>query len=88
METVLSGLAQDKCVVYLDDIPVVRKSFEERLWNLWEALGRLRKAGLQLKLGKCHQAKWEVAYLGYKVSNQGITTDPSKVNAVKEFPTP
>ena len=88
METMLSGLARDKCVVYLDDILVVRKSFEEHLWNLREALGWLRKAGLQLKPGKCHQAKREAVYLGYKVSNQGITTDPSKVNTVKEFLTP
>lgn len=31
IETLLSGLAWNKCVVYLDDILVVGKSFEENL---------------------------------------------------------
>ena len=88
METVLAGLARDKCFVYLDDILVVGKNFEEHLCNLQEVLGRLRKAGLHLKPAKCHLAKREVAYLGYKVSNRGITADPSKVKSVKEFPIP
>lgn len=86
METVLAGLAQDKCFVYLDDILVVGKNFEEHLHNSQEVFRRLREAGLHLKPAKCHLAKREVGYLGYKVSNQGITADPSKVESVKEFP--
>ena len=88
METVLAGLARDKCLVYLDDILVMGKNFEEHLSNLREVFGRLRKAGLRLKPGKCHLAKREVAYLGYRVSNRGIIADSSKVTAVKEFPIP
>ena len=51
-------------------------------------MGRQRKAGLHLKLQKCYLAKHEVAYLGYRVSNQGIAANPNKVKAVKEFPLP
>ena len=47
METVLAGLARDKCFVYLDDILVVGRSFEEHLCNFREVYGRLRKARLR-----------------------------------------
>ena len=64
METMLAGLARYKCFVYLDNILVVGRSFEEHLCNLREVFGRLRKAGLHLRPEKCHLAKCEVAYLG------------------------
>ena len=54
METVWAGLAFDKCFVYLDDILVIGKNFEEYLCNLQEVFGRFRKAGLHLKPAKCH----------------------------------
>ena len=48
IETVLAGLARDKCLVYLDNILVIGRSFEEHLCNLREVFGRIRKAGLYL----------------------------------------
>ena len=56
--------------------------------NLREVFTRLKEAGLKLKPSKCHLAKSQVTYLGYVVSRQGITADPSKVTAVQDFPTP
>lgn len=35
-ETVLAGLAREKCIVYLDDILVIGGSFEEHMNNLCE----------------------------------------------------
>ena len=67
---------RQKCFVYLDNILVVGRSFKEHLCNLKEVFGRMRKARLHLKPEKCHIAKYEVAYLGYKVSNQGSAADP------------
>ena len=39
METVLAGLAREKCIVYLDDILVIGGSFEEHMKNLCEVCG-------------------------------------------------
>ena len=39
MEVVLSGLARDCCTVYLDDILVIRITFEEQLENLNKIFG-------------------------------------------------
>ena len=88
METVLAGLAWKRCIVYLDDILVFGRTFEEHLRNLYEVFERLRQFGLQLKPCKCHLAKRRVTYLGCNVPEGGISADSSKVDAVNRFPTP
>ena len=76
METLLAGLAQDACMVYLDDILVLGATLEEHLQNLSEVFDCLRKAGLQLKPTKCHLAWKEIAYLGFIVTDKGVAADP------------
>ena len=88
MEATLRGLARQKCVVYLDDILVMGRTFQEHLSNLREVFDRLRMAGLKLKPKKCHLVKQEVKYLGYVVSNAGVCADLDKVRAVQDFPRP
>ena len=88
MEGVLMGLARDKCLIYLDDVLVMGRTFAEHLSNLREVFIRLSTAGLRLKPTKCHLVRREVLFLGYLVSARGITADPGKVKAVTEFPIP
>ena len=44
MESVLAGLARDTCLVYIDDILVLGRTFEEHLQNLEKVFDRLREA--------------------------------------------
>lgn len=88
MGKVLAGLPQTTCMDYIDDILVVGATFEQNLENLEAVLQRLQTAGLKLKTPKCSIARKEVMYLGYVISSAGIRTDPQKVRAVTEFPTP
>ena len=44
MESVLAGLARETCLVYIDDILVLGKTFEEHLQNLKKVFNRLKKA--------------------------------------------
>ena len=88
MEVVLHGLARRGCLDYLDDIIVIGRTLEEHNINLINVLQRLRKAFLKLKPPKCKIAQLEVEYLGHIVSQEGIRTDPKKLQAVKEFPLP
>ena len=74
--------------MYLDDVLVLGKTLQEHLENLEAVLNRLRAAGLRLKPEKCNLAQDEVEYLGYRVSAEGISTDPKKVLAVQNFPVP
>ena len=86
MGRVLSGMIPKKCMVYLDDILVIGRFFQEHLNNLREVMERLRCAGLQLKPKKCHFAQSQVVYLDFAVSNSGIAADTKKVEAVSDFP--
>ena len=53
MQVVLAGLEWKCCFVYLDDILVCSKSFEEHMEHLFLVLERLHQAGLTLKPKKC-----------------------------------
>ena len=88
MENVLHGLHWKTLLLYLDDIIVISPDFETHLERLEEVFTRLQKAGLKLKPSKCHLFQEEVKYLGHIVSRNGISTDPEKVEAVAEWPTP
>ena len=88
MEAVLAGLSGEKCIVYIDDILVPGATWEEHLHNLRDVFEHLRSANLKLKSKKCRLAEHEVEYLGYVISRDGLSTDPRKIRAVREFPTP
>ncbi len=88
MEVVLHGLVRKVCLVYLDDILIIGRSFEEHLMNLRQVFNRLRDAGLCLKPSKCQLARTQVVYLGHVISREGIAADPGKVEAVRNYPVP
>ena len=88
MERVLSGLPWEVCLLYLDDIIVHAKTFKAELEQLRSVFGRLREAGLKLSPKKCHLFKKPVVFLGHVVSEEGVSTDPEKIKAVCEWPTP
>ena len=88
METVLAGLNYNICLVYIDDIIVFGSTFEETLDNLAQVFGKLENAGLKLKAKKCSLFKKEVLFLGYIVSGKGVHTDPQKISAISNWPTP
>lgn len=83
------GVDLEKYVfVYLDDIIICTKSFEELLEILREILSRLSKAGLTLNRNKCKFCKSELKYLGYVIGAGGLMVDPEKVEAILRIPQP
>lgn len=72
MNTVLAGLIDKTCAVYLDDIVVASPTFEQHLKDLKEVLERLKSAGLSLKLKKCQFCLSELTFLGYRITPSGI----------------
>ena len=78
MDMVLAGLQWTNCLVYLDDVIILGKTFEEHLRNLKEVFQRLREAGLRLKPSKCNLCLEEVEFIGHIVSAKGVCTDPKK----------
>ena len=88
MAVVLRGLTPMMCLVYLDDIIVFSTTFQEHVERLRLVLGRLREAGLKLKPRKCKLLCEHVRFLGHVVSVQGVSTDPEKIRAIVDWPTP
>ncbi|GFQ71956.1 retrovirus-related Pol polyprotein from transposon 17.6 [Trichonephila clavata] len=88
METVIGGLSYEACLVYLDDIIIVGRSFEEHLNNIRRVLQKLKEANLELSPSKCHLFRREVTYLGQIISLEGVRTDPDKIWAVKNWKNP
>jgi len=88
MERILQGLVTKICLVYLDDVIVFRKTFEEMAENLEEIFIRFPKANLRINPKKCNLFGRQVKYLGHVITANGISTDPEKTNAVEEWPVP
>ncbi|CAC5392664.1 Retrovirus-related Pol polyprotein from transposon 297 [Mytilus coruscus] len=88
MSNVLRGLNWQFVLVYVEDILVLSRSFEEHLSHLEQVFTRLRDANLTLKPSKCVFAAKEVKYLGYIISKEGIKVDPEKTKAISTFPVP
>ena len=88
MDCVLTGLHWESYLVYVDDVIVLGKSFPDHLKNLQRVLQRLQEPGLKLKPSKCTLCQENVSYLGHVESQNGVFTDPAKIEAVMKWPTP
>lgn len=88
MQAVMSDLVFQIVLVYLDDLLVYSSTFHTHLVRLETVLRRLRETGLKIKMEKCHFLQPEVKFLGHQVSPQGVSTDPDKISAVREWPVP
>ena len=82
MSEVLRGLTYKNAVIYVDDILVFSKTFQDHMKHLQEVFDRLKKANLKLKPEKCEFATPEVKYLGHYISKSGVTLDLAKTSAV------
>jgi hypothetical protein len=88
MEAVLAGLQWEICLIYLDDIIIAGRTFEDMMVNLEKVFDRLAQAGLKLKAKKCHLFAKQVNFLGHVISEEGVATDPEKTAVIKNWPTP
>jgi len=75
-------------LTYIDDVLVHSENHEQQLIRLEQVLLRLRKYGLKLNVNKTLIGGSQVQYLGYTISEKGITLSEDKTKAIKEFPQP
>ena len=88
MQRVFGDQQCQSLLLYLDDIVVFSSTFQQHLERLEVVLQRLRHEGLKAKLSKCSFFQPEVRYLGHIISAEGVSTDPSKVEAVADWKAP
>ena len=88
MESCLGDLNLNWCIIYLDDVVVFAPTVPEHLTRLQAVFQKLKDAGLKLKPSKCELFKKSISYLGHVVSEEGVRTDPKKIEAVKNWDRP
>ncbi|KAK3917306.1 Transposon Ty3-I Gag-Pol polyprotein, partial [Frankliniella fusca] len=74
--------------VYLDDIIMISKDFDNHLALLEKVLSRLEGAGLTINFEKSKFCRDELKYLGYVVNRDGLQVDPEKVEAIVKLTPP
>ena len=75
-------------MVYIDDILIFTETLEEHRTIVKKVLELLWQYKLFTKPEKCFIKQVEVEYLGVIVSHNKVKMDPSKITAVKDWPTP
>uniref|UniRef100_A0A1Y1JUB3 RNA-directed DNA polymerase n=1 Tax=Photinus pyralis TaxID=7054 RepID=A0A1Y1JUB3_PHOPY len=88
MDTLFGPLLGEKIFCYLDDIIIISSTFGEHITLLKEVFLKLQEANLTINIEKCQFCRSSLNYLGYLVDKNGLHTDPSKVQAIREFPKP
>ena len=88
MQGILAPYLWIFCLVYIDDIVVYSKSYEDHIGHLDKVLEAIEKAGITLSPSKCHLFYGSILLLGHKVSRLGLSTHEEKVRAITELDRP
>lgn len=75
-------------LVYINDIVVYLKMFEDHIQHLDQVLQAVKDSGITLSPTKCHFFYSSILLLGHKVSCLGLSTHEEKVRAILELERP
>ncbi|KAA8490790.1 Transposon Ty3-I Gag-Pol polyprotein [Porphyridium purpureum] len=86
--TVLGPLRYLNALVYIDDLAIGTKTFEEHLQALQRVLEQFCAAGLVFSLSKCRFGALRVEFLGHDIGLDGIRPSQRKTEAVRAWQEP
>ncbi len=75
-------------VIYIDDILVFSRTKEEHIQHVKEVLKRLELYKLQAKLSKSFFNQTKIEFLGFILSESGISLAQDKLKVIKDWPIP
>ena len=88
MTKVLKNLNFKIALVYIDDLIIFSRDFDQHLHHLSLVFNNLRAANLKLNPSKCKLATESVKYLGHIVSKQGLKVNPENIDKIKNCQRP
>ncbi|MBW0573123.1 hypothetical protein O181_112838 [Austropuccinia psidii MF-1] len=81
-------LSEGFLIIYIDDIMVCYKTWEENISRLSRGLKKIQSVNMKISLKKCHVGFKEFKALGHVVSDLSLGIDKNKVVAVLLKPVP
>jgi len=88
MNHILKDYLYEFAVVYIDDILIYSKDFEEHMEHIRKVFDKLREAELMIKLKKCKFCEGNIEYLGHIVGRDGLKPDSGKIEKIKRIKEP
>ena len=88
MQGILAPFLWIFALVYIDDIVIFSKSFEDHLVHVELVLKAIKEAKFTLSPNKCHFGYQLLMLLGQKVSCLGLSTHKEKVDAILQLDNP
>ena len=88
MHLLLGSMQFRNAIIYIDDVLILSKTFEEHISSLVELFEKLKSSNLKLKPKKCNLLKHQVNFLGHVIMKDGIIPCENKVKAILNIPTP
>ena len=88
MTKVLKNLNFKIALVYIDDLLIFSKDFDQHLHHLNLVFDNLRSANLTLHPAKCKFATKQVKYLGHIVSKDGLRVNPENTDKIRNCKSP
>ena len=88
MEMILNPLLHDCVSVYIDDIIISSKNYDEHEEHLRKVLLLLREANLKVNKKKSCLFQEEIKVLGFLVNKDGIRIDPERIKVISDITTP
>lgn len=84
MNTVLAPFLRVFVVVFIDDVLIYSKTWEDHLQHLEAVFKVLQQNQFYVKLSKCAFARQELSYLGHVIGAEGVSTDPKKIQIIAD----
>lgn len=88
MNSIFADHIRKFVLVFMDDILIYSKDYEQHIQHLHIVFDILREHQLYAKMSKCSFAKPELDYLGHIISDKGVATDPDKTRVMLHWPVP
>jgi hypothetical protein len=88
MQGILAPYLWIFCLVYIDDIIIYLKTYEDHIHHLGQVLEAMEKLGITLSPVKCHLFYSSILLLGHKVLRLGLSTHHKKVHTILELSRP
>ena len=87
-ESILDAIDGTFAMAYIDDIMIKSETWEEHLVHLEKAFQAIVRKQVKIKASKVYLGQSKVVFLGFMVTDEGITINPERTDKIRNLPAP